>query len=180
MSDLPEEIDQFFKQNIDKVDVKYNPAHWEKLQQTLSAQPAITESTGSVYRKVVFKRIFFAVIFIGVVTAICYYLFSTPESGKQIEQQVKMDSLKESAVKELTGKAEQQTIPAKDGLNTSSVKTETGIEKESGSKLNNKNNSASPLLEKTDATQFQTFKKDSISVISKDTLLKKKRLGVFW
>lgn len=175
MTEQEENIDHFFKENIDKVDVQYNAAHWDKLQKSLIVGAAVGAGTTVAITKwqVILKFLkLYKVFFIGIPTAaiittsVIYFSKNTPENKVTIP--LIKDSIHTTTVYPISPDPDTQLSPII--TNPYFVKPHSFKNSDSLSYIN-------PY--KIDTTKkLLPSKKDTVISTKKDTT--KKKLNVFW
>lgn len=175
MAKEEENIDIFFKQGIDKVDVAYNSAHWDKLQKALLASAAagtaavIATSKWQVILKFLklYKIYFITAATAGVVTTTTVVYFSKEDKPlNNVSPTFVKDTINHSKPEQI----EETDTPAPIGKQ---YKFQPSI-----ITLSDTPRYVSPY--KLDTTfKANNFRKDSIITTKKDSV-KKKNLNVFW
>lgn len=87
-----EDIDQLFKQGLDKLPVDYNEGSWEQINSMLDAKPTNTLTNKTIGLK---KIIAIIAITTAIVGTVAYFVFRKPQENQlhQIEQFIDHDSL---------------------------------------------------------------------------------------
>jgi len=173
MSEKEEHIDNFFKENIDKVNVQYNAAHWDKLQKSLLVASAVGVTSVIVTSKwqailkflKLYKLFFIGIPSIAIVTTSVIYFTKTDQ---EINRLIRMS---------ITDSTSQTVAPA--------VIPDTQSPQLNNSFFNKQYiHKDSPVYVspyQTDTTKKVFYiKKDSVISTKKDSVLKKKNLNVFW
>ena len=183
MSNLPEDIDQFFTENIDNIDVKYNPAHWDKLQLALESTAPVSEPSRVLKAALNIKKIlFFAIPSVAIVAIGIYYLSNKNQFNKPRTNDTQPDSTKENLIKTDTFKSPATNKYNFDNSTTQAesapLKYNKGVQPDSNKKA------TQPILffsvEKDSV--IHSLKKDSLHTSIKDTVneRKKKKTDPFW
>ena len=176
MSDDLEHIDTYFKENIDKVDVQYNDAHWEKLQKSLFTAAAVGTTTVVVISKwqTILKilklyKLFFIVIPAAVIVTTSIFYFSKKDIETNTGSSVLITPQKNT---DPTNAIFGDTLSQIQINNLFFIKPLSRVALDSPVYV-------SPY--QIDTTKKNILiKPDSIVSAKKDTTQKKKNLNVFW
>jgi len=180
MSDNAEHIDNFFKENIEQVNVQYNPAHWEKLQKALIAGVAVGGAAAvtiskwqAILKFLKLYKIYVAVVSVATVTTTAGIIYYNVKNNKQPQKNV-----------EPVFKKNEYVMPPQiqDSIKLESD-TPVSVNKNMYFKPNITTLSDTPKYVSpysVDTTKkLMPFKKDTIISTKKDTV-KKKNLNTFW
>ena len=119
--DRTNDIDQFFKSNLDRIEVSFNESHWDKLQQSLLvAEGAITGAEVAKKQIITFKTVLIATV-IALVSALIIYLLVPDTNQKQRQKQhpqhILVPSTTDSFISDATNATINRTNPA-NGIDT--------------------------------------------------------------
>ncbi len=118
-----EPVDQLFRSEFDRIEVRYNPVHWEQMQTLLAQVPAVEikqDSSDSNLIKSVLKAKLFWLVIAVLGLGLILLLFNRIN---------KPESIKENKLKPELPTSKQEVSPQ---LNTSKTWTSTPVETEQG------------------------------------------------
>jgi len=173
MTDNTENIDNIFKTNIDKIDVQYNAAHWDKLQKSLLVAGAVGVTAAATTTKwqailkflKLYKLFFIGIPSVAIVTTSVMYFSKTDP-----ELEAAFPILKDSTGQELAPPVLPDTQLPQPVNNL--FYTQPTIQSDSSLYIN-------PYQIDT-TKKLLPVKKDSVIGAKNDTVPKKKNVNVFW
>jgi hypothetical protein len=172
VSNRPEDIDRFFKENMEKIDVKFNASHWDKLSHSLISGNIVADHSQKIKKALKIKTTALVGLGIAVVATVCIYHFSNKEPVNSIKNSIKMDSIRKNIYNPETLKS--PSTKNAYNLHPSALKLKMDTLINNVQPDSNKKNNIPVLL--------LPAKKDSVINALKDTVRdhKKEKLNIFW
>lgn len=179
MSNLPEDIDHFVKENLEKIDVKFNPLHWDKLQKSLLSatsgndHTSVEDSTSVIKKAIKFKKVLFiSIASVLVIAVVSFYFLNKKQLNKPTKEIIKTDSIKkkhrESDTLKTVVNEEPTLISIQDSVIIKKVVKTDSVKR------------GTPVFRLSEDNTINSLKKDSVFLNDTVQGKKKKIIDPFW